>query len=282
MATREDTLTERSAPERLAYQLGILLSAEDLTAEQQYHRGMLGRSLRFLHGHGTVAGLRIEWRDEIQPGEDPDFPDGREEEIVVAAGLAVDRIGRMIELPNAACIRLGRWFDQQADDDLAQAFHENTDDGSGGTLNAVVADAFVRHVVCERGKTPAFVQGPFEALDALAPSRLRDGYELRLIPRTEDPLPLPVPLWPDTAADVPQAIFDAWDLANQREQEQLAPLPEHAVGQDTSFVLLGRILIPAAAGDPRPERAGSPVVVLNLVRRFVYSTAALARLGGLP
>lgn len=283
MSTRLDTLNETSAPDRLAYQIGLLLGAEDLEAEQRYHRGMLGRALRFLHGHGTAAGLEVRWQEPLAAGDDPDFPEGREEEIVVRPGLAVDRIGRIIEVPRQACIRLSAWLSQQPSADLAQAFHTAVDDGAGGSVDAIVADVFVRYVVCERGKTPAFAEGPFEALDALAPSRLRDGYELRMFLRRENPLPVPESFWPANAADVPAAIFEAWDTANAREQEQLAPLPEHIAGQDSTFVLLGRILIPAApGGDGTPERTAAPVVVFNLVRRFVYATAALGRLSGLP
>jgi hypothetical protein len=45
----------------------------------------------------------------------------------------------------------------------------------GAPFNGVIADVFLNFVVCERGKTPAFASGPFDALDAIAPSRLRDG-----------------------------------------------------------------------------------------------------------
>ena len=84
-------------PDRLFYATGILLDAEDFKAEQLYHRGRLSRALAYLHGGGTVAGLRVEWVKPLEPGEDAKFPRGRAEEIVVAPGIAVDRLGRVIE-----------------------------------------------------------------------------------------------------------------------------------------------------------------------------------------
>ena len=45
----------------------------------------------------------------------------------------------------------------------------------------------------QRGKTPAFAVGPFDATDAVVPSRLRDEYELRLVPRPHGTVVPPVP-----------------------------------------------------------------------------------------
>ena len=48
----------------------------------------------YLHGVGTVAGLEVT------------LAEGEDEPLMVSAGLAVDRFGRLIELPRAACLRL--------------------------------------------------------------------------------------------------------------------------------------------------------------------------------
>src|SRR5258708_794373 len=97
-------------PDRLFYATGILLDAEDFRAEQLYHRGRLSRALAYLHGGGTVAGLRVDWIKPLNPGEDAAFPKGRDEEIVVNPGIAIDRLGRVIEVPTSGCIRLMRWY----------------------------------------------------------------------------------------------------------------------------------------------------------------------------
>src|SRR5262245_37226124 len=109
MSTRNDPLaaaaeTARAGVlDRVFYATGILLAADDFDAEQTYHRGRLARALAYLHGSGTVAGLRVGVLPALAPGADPAFLQGREEELRVQPGLAIDRLGRLIEIPRAAC-----------------------------------------------------------------------------------------------------------------------------------------------------------------------------------
>lgn len=304
---RSDPLKQKqSPPDRVFYATGVLLDADDFLAEQTYHRGQLARALSHLHGSGTVAGLKVVW---VKPSEDLNAPDAQQEEIRVEPGIAVDRLGRIIEVPRAACIRLKRWFDEQNEDDLVQALYagdeaplvnrEGVDGVVEGTdqVAGIVADLFIRFVVCERGKTPAFASGPFDALDAVEPSRLRDGYEIKLFLRQEhradDPsssLPMPEKIWPADSGHLHAAIFDAWHKATDRTEvpgakgaSALKPLREHTAGQDTSFVFLARVVLPAERVEARPQvrRIEQDVRVDNHIRPFVYTATALARLSGL-
>ena len=173
-----DPLAVRLQPaDRVHYATGMLLDAEDFSAEQTYHRGRLARALTYLHGYGTIAGLRVVI--EGDPGE---------EQVVVNPGIALDRLGRVIEVPASSCIRLNRWYEQRSDDDLAQGFH----------AGAVIVDVFVTFRECERGKTPALAAGPFDALDAVVASRLRDSFEVELVIRHEGTPPQPERQWPAT------------------------------------------------------------------------------------
>jgi hypothetical protein len=269
--------------------MGILLDANDFLDEQTYHRGQLARTLVHLHGSGTAAGLKVIWeagKTDSQPSQ--------EEQLKVEPGIAVDRLGRLIEIPRPACIRLQRWFDGQVSQDngsnVMQAIHDITPDGASESVKAVVADLFVRFVVCERGKTPAFATGPYDALDAVEPSRLRDGYELELFLRKEHPLPFPEKRWPTDKGALQEAIFQAWHRATDRQEtpghaqeHQLLPLAEHLHGQDPTFVLLARIAIPVmqTEGDPKPVRTGSSVIMNNHIRPFVFTTGVLARMLGI-
>jgi hypothetical protein len=73
-------------------------------------------------------------------------------------------------------------------------------------------------------------------------------------------------------------------LTERGPRGELLPRAEHLVGQDPTFLFLARLVIPAqpaAAGQRRPNRMTAPVRVLNGLRPFVYSSAALARLAGL-
>ena len=286
--------TKPQAPDRLFFATGILLDADDFRAEQLYHRSRLSRALLYLHGSGTVAGLKVEWVKPVAPGADPKFPQGLEETIEVHPGIAIDRLGRVIEAPATACIRLGRWYDQQDPDELFKALHATT---SGGPKDVITVDVFIRFHVCERGKTPAFATGPFDALDAVRPSRLREFYKLELVAREEDPAPLPTDRWPDLSgvtdvaerrARIHEAIFNGWREGKEGDgqgwnEDGPAPLTEDALTpqQDPTSLFLARLQIPVnpPASGQRPRRKDDvDVAVNNLSRRFVYTGAALAKL----
>lgn len=297
MSTRKDPLLKSRLPDRLYYATGMLLDQKDFEDEQTYHRNRLARALVSLHGSGTVAGLKVGWQEPLASGADSKFPQGREGELGVTAGLAIDRLGRMIEVPRRACIRLKRWFDKQAIDDLAAAMHDQHYQG-------VVADLFIRFVACERGKTPAFASGPFDATNAAVPSRLRDAHELKLFLRPESdapPAPDLVPLqkrvpanpWPDLAAiatpeDRRKALREAIYNGYPEESEtdlgiKLAEMAEHLRGQDPTFLFLARIVIPAtpAGANQRPVWDGKQVKIEDEQRLFVLTPNALARALGL-
>ena len=181
----------------------------------------------------------------------------REEELLIEPGLALDRLGRIVEIPRSACIRLGRWFDQQADDLLERGLFRGAEavvvDGS--PVPGVVADLFVRFLACERGKTPAFAAGPFDALDAVVPSRLRDGYEPRLFVRQERPLPLPAPdvLWPTARAGLPSLVVVAED---QIPADYWVPQPPKLDRQSLLAALKrGGEVAGAQLGNPKPTLA---------------------------
>jgi hypothetical protein len=111
MTTRPDPLAAPSleGPERLNYVQGTLLDADDFSDEQLYHRGRLARGLEYLFGPGTVAGLDIVW-------------EGTTQEIAVTPGLALDPLGRLIEVPRRQCIRIREWFAAQRKEDLARGW----------------------------------------------------------------------------------------------------------------------------------------------------------------
>ncbi len=259
-----------TAPDRLAFATGMLLDAGDFEDEQLYHRGRLARALAYLHGDGTVVGLRVD--REVKPTTG--------ERLIVRPGLALDRVGRLVEVPGDACLRLDRWYQSCQAAQLDAAMH----DAAGG----VVVDVFVRFVPCARGMTPAFAAGPFDATDAVQPSRLRDGYQVGLFPRPEDPQPLPeqdftVAAGHDLGA-LRQAVFDKWNADAQAWTDHgLAPRREHLVNQDTTAVFLARLVIPAKRGPAgaRPIRQAADVTIDNASRRFVWPVAAIARWAGL-
>ncbi len=306
-----DPLIESEGVDRVHYATGVMLDASDFLDEQSYHRSRLARALAYLHGSGTAAGLKVSYDKSSSVTSDEN------DEIQVLPGLAVDALGRLIEVPVRCCIRVRRWYEGYEPNQLnvyqkgsTGTFSTNLD-SSSLPGHALVADLFLRFYACERGKTPAFVAGPFDATDAVVASRRRDGYELRLVVRTEQvppsppdtiPLPPPVPASPfpspSTIADpsarraaLQEAIFSAWTGGREATLKGLMPrLPaELCVSDgkeesDPAWVFLARLIIGTHASDKekgsdqkmRPARTRE-VWVDNSLRPFAVSAAALAR-----
>lgn len=287
-----DPLYAGPPPERAAYATGMLLDANDFVDEQTYHRGRLARALAFLSGAGSLAGLQVAHRAAT-----PERP----EEIEVSPGVAVDGLGRLVEITRPACLRLARWFEgetaRDGGDTLRRAALRNLDrfisararSGTPLPERAVVADVYVRFVACERGLTPSFAAGPFDALDAVSASRLRDAYELHFVARADglddDFSGLPDP-GPDLAAiadpdarraALQDAILAAYPVRGRAGSAGAIAAPAgHPTGLDPSAVFLARVLIPVGSADP-PARSAEAVIVDNFSRRFVPATMLLAR-----
>lgn len=278
MKTTSDPLQKSQPADRLWYAFGALLDDSDFTVEQTYHRGRLGRVLAYLHGMGTVAGLFV---GDVT---------GEEEMLKVEPGLAVDRLGRLIEVKRAACLRLNPWFSNRLDDPvdydkLVNSLRPAPDAGP----DSCVVDLFVKFESCTHALQPAFATGNFEALNAVEPSRIRDGYRLELLIRQEETLPVPDPGFPDldglsdeerNQRIIDYKLKDAWKESTlwRDIDENLTPLTEHGPGQDGTELLLARLYIPAVfSGEGVLMRqVSSPVVVDNSIRRFSFSTAELA------
>ena len=59
MAEDEERCHELAPAQRNNFFTGKLLTARDLEAEQSYFRGKGKQHDRYLHGYGTVCGLRV-------------------------------------------------------------------------------------------------------------------------------------------------------------------------------------------------------------------------------
>ncbi|NNE64860.1 MAG: hypothetical protein HKN34_12305 [Gammaproteobacteria bacterium] len=288
MAKRNDSLVSVEGPDRVHYETGILLNADDFLAEQNYHRGRLARALAYANGSGTLAGLKVLHEPEV-PATETDV--GRAERILIEPGLAIDRLGRLIEVAHSLCLRINHWYEQQDDKQLRQSWNA-ADALWSGAPSGVVVDVFIRFAACERGRTPSFATGPFDSIDAVAAARLRDGYHTELLLRQEASPGVPQNPWPDFAGsaetDRPgllrEAIFSAWRETTQDSNiSGLDPLPEHAAGQDTTSLFLARMIIPAdeaGAGAKPARRVTEPVEIRNDLRSFVITGNALARMLG--
>jgi hypothetical protein len=262
-----DPLSTPQSPDRLFYALGSLLGADDLVDEQSYHRGRLARALAALHGGGTLIGLRV---DYVAAGAQP-------EELQVTPGLALDRFGRLIDVPRTWCIRLDKWYnDATRVAQIKAGFH----------VDSVVADVFIRFDPNDRGRIPSFASTSYDSINAVSTSRVRDAFFIDLIPRKV--LSVPDANWPGIAAatvkaDMQKAILNAGkELGADFVNNQWAPQQEHEPGIDTTMLLLARVKLPATDADPKPTRSGAAVPPPdNSIRRFIYPPSMQAQLHGL-
>ncbi len=251
MKAPPDPLVSTGYPDRLHYSTGELLGADDFRDEQTYHRRQLARALLHLHGSGVIAGLRVAY--EQKPGTNG-VPD--EVELRVAPGLALDHAGRLVEVPREASLRLARWYGYIAKTppssteldagDLRASWRADATAPRGGV---VVADVFLSFHECPRGYTPAFASGPFDALDASQPSRVRDGYELSLVLRREADADLPVAQTPWSkiaGTTLAERVDSAKELSLDMWYQSEQPAPENPAGVDPAAVLLARVRMPAA------------------------------------
>jgi hypothetical protein len=97
---------------RVNYFSGQLLSPEDLQAEQDYHREM-----RYLHnrllGHGVVHGLEVTVGDGST--------------VSVGPGLAIDRRGRELVIPDGGCVDVSAGTDPDGSRDLIATWAQEPD-----------------------------------------------------------------------------------------------------------------------------------------------------------
>src|SRR5688572_541587 len=107
MSTPKDPLLESEATDRTYYATGVLLDTADFVAEQTYHRGRLARALATLHGVGTASGLLVEHEPKV-----PLEVAVHTGEIAVYPGLAIDPLGRLVEVTSKSCIRVARWYQE--------------------------------------------------------------------------------------------------------------------------------------------------------------------------
>jgi hypothetical protein len=267
-----DPLHVPAMPDRVFYAAGAMLGADDFLDEQTYHRGRLARVLAALYGSGTVAGLQVQWQAAA---------DGKPEELHLMPGLALDRLGRMIEIPAKACIRLDKWYQAQDPGVLAEAL--------SAADKAVVVDVFARFLPCQRGQTPAFAATTFDSISATVPARVRDGYAIDLVAAVRLNLPetpwknLPAAGDPDFKKKLNAMLLAAGhEFGSEVEKDGLKPLAEHQSGQDTTGLFLARVKVPADdVPKARPARRNEPVLVFNQFRNFVYPPSLLALLAGL-
>lgn len=284
-----DTINPPPAPQRVFYSTGRMLGVADFQADQDYHRARLARALVQLYGTGTVSGLLVQTDGN---------PDPTQLEIQVTPGMAIDRIGRIIDVPRVVCIVANNWLNQYVQ--AWQAQQKNAQPGEAAIADPNTAihdgahltvDVFATFVACTRGVTPCFAaEDDYDATDAFSANRYLDSFAMQLVLRTDPSPGLPTDAW-KTAGAMPTGALSAITAANLTTlQNKLlassagaaAPTTEYPPGFDTTSVFLARLLIAATAGSPGnpPTWNLNSITINNNARLFLYPAALMARFAG--
>jgi hypothetical protein len=279
-----DDLNPPQPPSRVYYATGRMLGVEDFQAEQDYHRGRLARTLLQLYGSGTVSGLLVQTDGNA---------DVTKLEVQVKPGMAIDRVGRIIEVPRTVCIVLQNWLTQYVD-----AWQSQQSGNAPGTSpiadpntaihdgKNLTVDVFATFVPCTRGVTPCFAaQDDYDATDAFSPNRLLDSFAMQLVLRTDTAPKTPLDPWAGLGAQQPTPAA----LRQSMLTGTLGPsgtLAEYPPNFDQTAVYLARILVPATAGatgkPPTWNLAGlGSSNIDNTSRLFVIPVSVLSRWNGL-
>lgn len=209
-------------------------------------------------------------------------------EIEVSPGVALDRVGRMIEAPVTVCIRIQNWLANQTASDLSAALHAGN----------IVIDVFATFVPCTSGVTPCFAtQDNYDATDAFSANRLLDSFAMQLVLRTDANPRLPqdpwiasgtapaIPVNASTAQSVQQMILSGGAGPGSTAPFSSAGNPpvEYPPLFDTTSVFLARISIPATAGagGQPPVYNLNQIAIDNFKRLFLYPASLVARAIGL-
>lgn len=290
-----DDLQSQPAPERLYLHDGALLTQDHFRAEQLYLRGQLARLALHTCGAGTLAGLDVSYAPAAG---------GSEVEVQVTAGLAIDRLGRLVEVPFKSCLPLAIWMDQQrAVPETAARLQAGVRAAGSGLPTHIVADVHLSYHPCAQTPEPAFATGNADTIDAVQPSRILDGGRLDLVIRPDGDDRTPSALSASTASQVsdPPTLAEvqrfkrelAWDLTRSETDPFSLPagadVSEHIVDgneQDGSEILLARLTVPVITGGGGPrfddsiDLTQTAFVPDQTLRPYSYSAAELALLAG--
>jgi hypothetical protein len=257
---------------RVNYALGLVLGEDEFRQEQFYLRERDHRAVRALHGYGTLAGLAVA------------ADQGR---VIVKPGLAVDQAGRFMCVPADQCADLGGWIARNR----AAVLDRISGSPGSGDLELYVVLCYRE---CETDKVPLPSEPCQSDEEAMAASRITDGFELKLAfdpPAAGGELAGPglaelldqivhlddtgSPPWSPPAE--PVALEDIRELVSDwivRLRPELAAHPCLAPGDETC-VLLARLDVEVdVLEDGTPSLAGPPAVD-DAERQLLLSTRLL-------
>ena len=289
---------------RVQHEAGMLLGLEAMRAEQAYHRRRHTRHAYWLHGSGTVAGLRVTLRTPDAAGN-PDLDlDAR---IVVGPGIGIDGLGREVSVAEPYGIDLRAWLTvRRAEPERWAALIRDAHDPAANTLSL---DVTMRYRDVASGLQPVLADAVNAGTDPVQPARMADAVLFELVPSGRADARQAahhfaahgrLPDWADVEPRVNAAERSAVAAATGAEQRrlQMAARLLHALADDNQALatrratttepdelartLLARVVIALRPPATAPGLVINPlrIEVNNLVRPFVFSATTMAHLLG--
>ncbi len=291
----------KDALKRVSYQPGMLLGLEATRDEQEYHRRHLNRHGYWLHGYGTVVGLRVGIKAD-NPATDIEPTRVR---LLVSPGIGVDGLGREVTVSEPYCIDLGAWLTSQYEDTENNSWNALISDGYDTGTNKLWLAVTMRYQENASGLQPVLGVDVNAGSDPVQPSRLKDSVLFELVaerPADAASAGRPfaahnsLPEWNDELAGKlspgEQAQIESSSGATQ-QQLRLAARLLHAVANDNEALTRRQLFTTTAADIARTLLARISVrlttereliinphriTVDNLARPFLLNAATLAEL----
>lgn len=279
---------------RVHHAPGMLLGIEATRSEQAYHRRRVTRHGYWLHGSGTVVGLRVSAKGD-DPGNDTTRSKVR---LLISPGIAVDGLGREVSVHEPYCLDLGTWLDQAA----AEPARWSALLTEGRVDEHLWLKVTLRYQDRPSGLQPVMATEVNAGTDPVQPSRIQDGVLFEILP--EHPSEAEETPFPSHAALQSYATLESRLGAREkarinaaaetsRLQLQMGARLLHALGDDNQALsatrlaslkaedlartLLARVAVRLGPGHTllvNPRR----VEVDNLARPFLFNPDILARL----
>lgn len=228
MDTADDypTLEQDAALEeplrRVAYEAGMMLGLEATRDEQAYHRRRLNRHQYWLHGFGTLAGMRVSIAPDINP-------ESMTVRLQVSPGIGIDGLGREVLLHETYCLNLGDWLAAQSEARLREGYNEAD--------NLLWLKVCVRQKDCPVAQQPVLARKLNLSTDAVQPSRTAESVMLELIPQLPEAEETRYQPW---ACHTP--VQDATPTLTDAEQKTQADLSAANAAAGAQLSLHARLL----------------------------------------
>src|SRR5579872_916073 len=174
--TAFSTVTPTPAPldpcKHVNYTLGMVLGVDDFGQEFAYHAGRDMWLARDLMGCGTVRGLDV----SIQSAASSTPTPSTVTEVLVQPGVALTPQGQIVRVPSAQCAVLDTWI-QDNQTTIANLFGSPSGSAQSGSVSLYVVLSY-KPSLTDRVPIPG---EPCRSTDdAMAPSRVTDGFSLDL------------------------------------------------------------------------------------------------------